>query len=56
VALDTIAWQMIERKRAEVGLPTLTAAGKPPSFLATAADAAHKLGTIDPKRINLIEV
>jgi uncharacterized protein (DUF362 family) len=56
VALDTIAWQMIEHKRADVGLPTLEAAGKPPHFIATAADAAHKLGTNDPKRINLIEV
>jgi uncharacterized protein (DUF362 family) len=56
VALDTVAWQMLEQKRAEVGLPTLQAAGKPPLFIATAADSAHQLGTNDPKRINLMDI
>lgn len=56
VALDQTAWQMIERKRAEVGMPTLEAAGRPPRYIATAADAAHNLGTNDPKRIHLMEV
>jgi uncharacterized protein (DUF362 family) len=41
VAVDHTAWQMIERKRAEVGMPTLEAAGRPPRYIATAADAAH---------------
>lgn len=56
VAVDTTAWQMIERKRAEAGMPTLTAAGRPPRYIATAADAAHRLGTNDPERIHLMEV
>ena len=56
VALDQIAWQMIERKRAEVGMPTLEAAGRPPRYIATAADAAHRLGTNDPQRMHLMEV
>ena len=56
VALDTIAWEMIERKRTEVGLPTLEAAGRPPRYIATAADAAHSLGTNDPQRINRVEI
>jgi uncharacterized protein (DUF362 family) len=56
VAVDHTAWQMIERKRAEVGFPTLEAAGRPAHYITTAADAAHNLGTNDPKRINLIEV
>ena len=56
VALDTIAWQLLDRKREEIGLPTLEAAGKPPSFIATAADSQHKLGTNDPKRISLMEI
>ena len=56
VALDQIAWQIIERKRAEEGLPTLEAAGHPPKYIATAADAAHRLGFNDPRRINLVEV
>lgn len=56
VALDTTAWQMIERKRAEAGVPTLAAAGREPQYIATAADAAHRLGTNDPQRIRLVEV
>jgi uncharacterized protein (DUF362 family) len=56
VALDYTAWQMIERKRAEAGFKTLEAAGRPPRYIATAADAAHGLGTNDPQRIHLMEV
>lgn len=56
VAIDHTAWQMIERKRAEVGFKTLEAAGRPPRYITTAADAAHNLGTNDPKRINMVEV
>jgi uncharacterized protein (DUF362 family) len=56
VAVDHTAWQMIERKRAEAGMPTLEAVGRPPSYIATAADAAHNLGTNDPQRIHLVEV
>jgi len=56
VAIDHTAWQMIERKRAEVGMPTLEAAGRPPRYIATAADAAHSLGVNDPQRIHLMEV
>jgi uncharacterized protein (DUF362 family) len=56
VALDHTAWQMIERKRAEAGVPTLEAAGRPPRYIATAADATHRLGVNDPKRIHLMEI
>jgi uncharacterized protein (DUF362 family) len=56
VALDQIAWGLIDKKRTEVGLPTLEAAGRPPRYIATAADAAHALGTNDPRRINLVEL
>ena len=56
VAVDHTAWQMIERKRADVGLPTLEAAGRPPRYIATAADAAHRLGVNDPQRINLMQI
>jgi uncharacterized protein (DUF362 family) len=56
VAVDHTAWQMIEKKRAEVGMPTLEAAGRPPRYIATAADAAHGLGVDDPQRIHLMEV
>jgi len=56
VAVDHTAWQMIEGKRAEVGMPTLEATGRPPRYIATAADASHKLGFNDPQRIHLMEV
>ncbi len=56
VAVDHTAWRMIERKRAEVGLPTLEDAGHPPHYIATAADPAHQLGVNDPQRIHLMQV
>lgn len=55
VALDTIGWRMIEHKRAELGLKTLTAEDREPRYIATAADAEHRLGNNDPSRIKLIE-
>jgi uncharacterized protein (DUF362 family) len=56
VALDTIAWEMIDRKRVEEGLPTLEAAGRPPHYIAAAADPSRSLGTNDPKRIQRVEI
>jgi uncharacterized protein (DUF362 family) len=56
VAIDQVAWGILEKKRAEVGLKTLEAAGRPPRYIATAADPAHALGVNDPKRIQLIEI
>jgi hypothetical protein len=56
VAVDQIAWQMIERKRAEAGMKTLEAAGRPPRYIATAADATHALGTNDLNKIHLVEI
>jgi len=56
VALDYTGWQIIERKRAEKGLKTLASDRRAPHYIATAADAQHRLGTNDPKRIELVEV
>jgi uncharacterized protein (DUF362 family) len=56
VALDTIAREMLESKRSEMGMPTFEAAGRPPRYIATAADATHKLGTNDPQRIHRVEI
>ncbi|MDR3776463.1 MAG: DUF362 domain-containing protein [Terracidiphilus sp.] len=56
VAVDQTAWQMIERKRAAEGMKTLEGAGRAPHYIATAADATHKLGVNDPQRIHLMEV
>ena len=55
VALDYAGWQIIERKRAGKGLKTLEADGRAPRYISTAADAQHRLGTDDPKRIALVE-
>jgi uncharacterized protein (DUF362 family) len=56
VAIDHTAWGILERKRAEMGLPTFETAGRPPLYIATAASATHRLGTNDPNRIHLLEV
>jgi uncharacterized protein (DUF362 family) len=56
VALDSIGWQIIEHKRAEKGLKTLEADGRAPHYIATAADAQHRLGTNDPRKIATVEV
>jgi uncharacterized protein (DUF362 family) len=56
VALDYTGWQTIERKRAEKGLKTLEGEGRAPHYIATAADAEHRLGTNDPGRITVAEV
>ena len=56
VALDSTGWRIIERKRAENGLKTLEAEGRAPHYIATAADAQHRLGNCDAKRIATVEV
>ncbi len=56
VAIDQTAWGILEKKRAEMGLKTLDAAGRPPRYIATAADSAHALGVNDPGRIKVVEV
>jgi uncharacterized protein (DUF362 family) len=55
VALDTVGWQTIERKRAEKGLKTLEADGRAPHYIATAADQEHRLGNNDLRRITVVE-
>ena len=56
VAVDHVAWGLLEKKRAEVALKSLEAAGRPPRYIATAADPTHALGTNDPQRIKIIEI
>ena len=55
VALDYTGWQMIEHKRAEMGLKTLEAEQRAPHYIATAADGQHRLGHCDPSRIAVVE-
>ena len=56
VAADFTAWQMMERKRAQAGLPTLEAERRAPLYIATAADSAHNLGFNTSAHIDLIEI
>jgi uncharacterized protein (DUF362 family) len=56
VALDTVGWQIIEQKRAEAGMKPLKEMKREPLYIATAADARHRLGTNDPARIERLEV
>ena len=56
VALDYTGWQLIEKKRTEKGMKPLKEVGRAPTYIATAADAQHRLGTNDPKQIECVEV
>lgn len=51
VALDAVAWRLIEERRKEVGLPTLAQEGREPKWIATAAGLG--LGTAEPAGIRL---
>ncbi|MBN1466348.1 DUF362 domain-containing protein [candidate division KSB1 bacterium] len=56
VAMDRVAWDIIEQKRAENGIDSLEKAGRKPSYIARAADAEHQLGTDDLGRIEIVRV
>jgi uncharacterized protein (DUF362 family) len=56
VALDYTGWQIIEKKRAEVGMKSLREMKREPVYIATAADGQHGLGSNDPKNIKVVEV
>jgi hypothetical protein len=55
VALDYTGWQLIEQKRSDEGMKSLRELERPPNYLQTAADEAHRLGTNDPERIEMVE-
>ena len=54
--MDHTAWQMIENKRAEAGMKTLEAAGRPPRYIATAADARMHWAQMTRGKMQLVEV
>jgi uncharacterized protein (DUF362 family) len=56
VALDYVGWKIIEKKRAQAGMKPLGELKREPTYIATAADAVHRLGTCDPKRIERVEI
>ncbi|MFH1754764.1 MAG: DUF362 domain-containing protein [Candidatus Latescibacterota bacterium] len=55
VALDQTGWRLIERKRAEEGMQSLAQLNRQPSYIHTAADAKHRLGTDDPTMMDVVE-
>jgi len=56
VAMDQIIWDIIEEKREENGFESLEAAGRKPTYIATAADQNHQCGTNDHEKINVVKV
>ena len=56
VALDTVGWQIIEAKRKEKGFKSLREVKREPTYIATAADTQHRLGTNDARLIRRVEV
>ncbi len=56
VALDYTGWQIIEEKRKAMGKKSLTESGRKPSYIATAADPDHMLGTNKPENIEVIQI
>ncbi|MGD2088457.1 MAG: DUF362 domain-containing protein [Candidatus Aminicenantes bacterium] len=54
VALDYIGWQIIEKRRKQIGLKPLKAVNREPKYILTAARL--KLGNIDEKYIQKIEI
>ncbi len=54
VALDVIAWRMVDAIRNKHGLGTLAEVGRPPTYIATAASADYNLGVGEMGRIQLI--
>ena len=54
VAVDYTGWQIIERRRKEIGLPSLADAGREPKWIA-AADALG-LGAGHPDAIEVVEI
>jgi uncharacterized protein (DUF362 family) len=56
VALDFTGWRILEEKRDQMGMPSLKQAGREPTYIATAADLRHQLGTNRGDRIEVIEV
>ena len=54
MALDKIGYDIIDRKRIEMGMPCLREAEREPTFIATAEKLG--LGTADPKKIEHIRI
>jgi uncharacterized protein (DUF362 family) len=55
VAVDFVGYRIIDRIRAENGLPSLEKAGRKPQHIFTAADQEHQLGKASMDEIDLVE-
>lgn len=56
VAIDQVAWQMIDRRRMQAGLKSLADSGRPPRYISEAADAEHALGNDETSRIDVARI
>jgi uncharacterized protein (DUF362 family) len=56
VALDAVGWRIIEAKRMEMKMPSLKAVKREPVYIATAADANHRIGVWAPEKIARVEL
>jgi len=56
VALDMVGWDIIEKKRKEMRLPTLKEVNREPTYIATAADKSHQLGCNDLGKIEVVRL
>ena len=56
VALDAVCRDIIEKKRAENGLPTVEDEGRPARFIETAADESRGLGVANMDRITVRDI
>ncbi|APF16838.1 DUF362 domain-containing protein [Caldithrix abyssi] len=56
VATDAVAWQIIEQKRKEKGLPPLKQENREPRYIFTAGDAEHRLGHFDKNKIETVHI
>ena len=56
VALDYTGWQIIEEERLKKGIKSLKADNREPTYISTAADAKHRLGTNDPELMEKIYI
>jgi uncharacterized protein (DUF362 family) len=56
VALDYTGWQIIEKKRQEMGMSTLKQANREPIYIHTAADANHRLGSNNPEQFKVVAI
>jgi uncharacterized protein (DUF362 family) len=56
VALDYQGWQIIEAERIKHKIKSLKESGREPTYISTAADSKHRLGTNDPGNMEVLTI